>query len=106
MKESQRVNFRPQKIGFAFQLNNLVPSLNVREYVELMLRLNGKLDKNGRQRAEALLTRLGLGDRVANIIDDRCAIDTLATSNQYGAEEAIPVEPVSAPQVLKPAYAF
>jgi putative ABC transport system ATP-binding protein len=190
MKESNRVKFRRKKIGFTFQSNNLVPFLNVRENVELMLRLNGKLDKEGRQRAEALLTRLGLDDRlnnlpsqlsggqkqrvaiarslihepslvltdeptasldterayqvvqifsdliheqgkagmmvthdlrmvkfvdkviqmvdgrVANIIDDRCAIDALAASSQYGPEEAIPVETVSAPQVLEPAYAF
>ena len=42
---------------------------------------------------------------VANIIDDRCAIDSLATSSQYGVEEAIPVEPISAPQVPQPADA-
>jgi ABC-type taurine transport system ATPase subunit len=106
MKESQRVNFRHQKIGFAFQSNNLVPLLNVRENGELLPHLNGMPVKGGRQRVYALLARLGLDGRVANIIDDRCAIDTLATSNQYGAEEAIPVEPVSALQVLKPAYAF
>jgi len=44
--------------------------------------------------------------RAVNIIDDRCAIYALATSSQYGAEETIPVEPASAPQALKPAYAF
>ena len=189
MKESQRVNFRRQKIGFTFQSNNLVPFLNVRENVELMLRLNGKLDKSGRKAAEAMLARLGLDDRlnnlpsqlsggqkqrvaiarslihepslvladeptasldterayqvveifsdliheqgkagmmvthdlrmvkfvdkviqmvdgrVANIIDDRCVIDALAASSQYGTEEAIPVETVFAPQVLQPTYA-
>ena len=41
---------------------------------------------------------------VANIIDDIFAIDALATSSQQGAEEAIPVETVSAPQVLQPEY--
>jgi len=66
MSESKRTNFRGRAIGFAFQANNLVPYLNARENVELMLRLNGKLDKKGRQRAIELLTRLGLGDRLRN----------------------------------------
>lgn len=189
MKESQRVNFRRKKIGFTFQSNNLVPYLNVRENVELMLRLNGKLNNDGRQRAEDLLNRLGLDDRlnslpsqlsggqkqrvaiarslihqpslvladeptasldterayqvvqifsdliheqgkagmmvthdlrmvkfvdkviqmvdgrVANIIDDRCAIDALAASSQFSAEEAIPVEMGNAPRVVQPTFA-
>ena len=66
MSESKRTNFRGRAIGFAFQANNLVPYLNARENVELMLRLNGKLDKKGSQRATELLTRLGLGDRLRN----------------------------------------
>lgn len=66
MSESKRTNFRGRAIGFAFQANNLVPYLNARENVELMLRLNGKLDKKGHQRATELLTRLGLGDRLRN----------------------------------------
>lgn len=66
MSEGKRTNFRGHAIGFAFQANNLVPYLNAQENVELMLRLNGKLDKKGRQRAIALLTRLGLGDRLRN----------------------------------------
>lgn len=67
MKENQRVVFRRQKIGFTFQSNNLVPYLTVRENVELMLRLNRKLDKTGRRRAEELLTRLGLEERLNNL---------------------------------------
>lgn len=66
MSESRRTRFRGRAIGFSFQSNNLVPYLNARENVELMLRLNGKLDRNGRQRAEELLVRLGLGDRMRN----------------------------------------
>jgi putative ABC transport system ATP-binding protein len=43
-----------------------VPYLNAQENVELMLRLNGKLDRKGRQRAIDLLARLGLGERLHN----------------------------------------
>jgi putative ABC transport system ATP-binding protein len=66
MSESRRTRFRGQAIGFSFQSNNLVPYLNARENVELMLRLNGKLNRMTSQRAEELLVRLGLGDRMKN----------------------------------------
>ncbi|MCX6043859.1 MAG: ABC transporter ATP-binding protein [Chloroflexi bacterium] len=64
MSERKRTRFRGSSIGFSFQANNLVPYLNVQENVELMLRLNHKLDRKGRQRAIELLTRLGLGERL------------------------------------------
>jgi putative ABC transport system ATP-binding protein len=67
MSEGQRTAFRREKIGFTFQNNNLVPFLNAQENVELMLRLNGRLDKQGRERAKDLLTRLGLGERLKNL---------------------------------------
>jgi putative ABC transport system ATP-binding protein len=67
MKEAQRTRFRREKIGFTFQQNNLLPFLNAQENVELMLRLNKRLDKRGRERAQDLLTRLGLGDRLHNL---------------------------------------
>lgn len=67
MKEAQRTSFRREKIGFTFQQNNLLPFLNAQENVELMLRLNKRLDKRGRERAKDLLARLGLGDRLHNL---------------------------------------
>jgi putative ABC transport system ATP-binding protein len=67
MSEAKRTRFRREKIGFTFQSNNLVPYLTALENVELMLRLNGKLDKAGKERAQDLLVRLGLGDRLNNL---------------------------------------
>ena len=67
MKESKRTRFRGRNIGFAFQSNNLVPYLNALENVELMLRLNNRLDKENKVRARELLIRLGLGDRLRNL---------------------------------------
>ena len=66
MSEAKRTRFRGESIGFSFQSNNLVPYLTARENVELMLRLNGKLDRAAKQRAEELLVRLGLGERMKN----------------------------------------
>ncbi len=67
MNDTQRVALRREKIGFTFQANNLVPYLTALENVELMLRLNNRLDKTGKLRARELLARLGLGERLHNL---------------------------------------
>lgn len=67
MGEKDRVAMRREKIGFTFQANNLIPYLSAVENVELMLRLNNKLDKAGKLRARELLARLGLGERLNNL---------------------------------------
>jgi putative ABC transport system ATP-binding protein len=67
MDDVQRVAMRREKIGFTFQANNLVPYLTALENVELMLRLNNRLDKAGKMRARELLARLGLGERLHNL---------------------------------------
>ncbi len=67
LNESARARFRREKIGFTFQANNLVPYLTALENVELMLRLNGKYDSTGKERARELLVRLGLGERLNNL---------------------------------------
>ncbi len=66
MSEAERTRFRGEAIGFAFQANNLVPYLTALENVQLMLRLNNRLNGSGKQRAQELLTRLGLGERLRN----------------------------------------
>jgi putative ABC transport system ATP-binding protein len=67
MGDLDRVTLRREKIGFTFQANNLVPYLSAVENVELMLRLNNRLDKAGRLRARELLARLGLAERLNNL---------------------------------------
>ncbi len=67
MGEVERVALRREKIGFTFQANNLVPYLSAVENVELMLRLNNRLDKAGKLRSRELLARLGLGERLHNL---------------------------------------
>lgn len=67
MKESQRVRFRRERIGFTFQANNLVPYLTVRENVELMLRLNGRIKRQERERVVEVLDRLGLSERLNSL---------------------------------------
>ncbi len=67
ISDKERVAMRREKIGFTFQANNLVPYLSAVENVELMLRLNNKLNKTGKLRARELLARLGLGERLHNL---------------------------------------
>jgi len=67
MKENERVKFRRERIGFTFQANNLVPYLTVLENVEMMLRLNGKYNRQGRQQARDLLERLGMQERLNSL---------------------------------------
>lgn len=67
MSDADLTAFRLKNIGFTFQSNNLVPYLSALENVELMLRLNKKLDKSGKDRARELLERLGLGERLGNL---------------------------------------
>lgn len=67
MGENERVQLRRERIGFTFQANNLIPFLTAQENVELMLRLNHRLDKVGRLRSEELLARLGLEERLHNL---------------------------------------
>lgn len=67
MSDRERVAIRREKIGFTFQANNLVSYLSAVENVELMLRLNNRLDKAGRLRARELLARLGLAERLNNL---------------------------------------
>lgn len=67
MNDIERVAMRREKIGFTFQANNLVPYLTAVENVELMLRLNNKLNKAGKLRARELLARLGLAERLHNL---------------------------------------
>ncbi len=67
MNEQERVALRRSRIGFTFQSNNLISYLTASENVQFMLRLNGKGGREGRIRAEELLFRLGLGDRLRNL---------------------------------------
>ena len=67
LNETRRVTLRREKIGFTFQANNLLPYLTALENVELMLQLNNRLDKAGHLRAQELLARLGLGERMRNL---------------------------------------
>ena len=61
--ERERTLFRRHHIGIVFQFFNLIPTLTVAENVTLPLELAGG-NQTDRQRAQELLDRVGLGDRL------------------------------------------
>ena len=64
LDEDQRARLRAEQVGFVFQSFQLLDSLNALENVMLPLELEGHAD--ARQRARALLERVGLGHRLSH----------------------------------------
>lgn len=64
MPVAERTRLRRTRIGFVFQTFNLVPYLSALENVEVPLSLAGRSASHQRNRAEALLHRVGLEDRM------------------------------------------
>jgi putative ABC transport system ATP-binding protein len=64
LDEDQRARVRAEHVGFVFQSFQLLDSLNALENVMLPLELEGHAD--ARQRARALLERVGLGHRLSH----------------------------------------
>ena len=64
MKSKDLSKFRSQKIGFVFQMHNLIPNLNVLENVEIPMFETSLSSKEMRERALELLGAVGLADRV------------------------------------------
>src|SRR3990172_3889386 len=59
--------FRRENIGFIFQANNLIPFLNARENISLVLHLNGAAKREAARRAQELLEYLEIGNRPESI---------------------------------------
>lgn len=63
MKDSDRIDFRLQNIGFVFQHYNLIPVFTARENVSFIMLLQKRDKKEIRKRADELLDQVGLGER-------------------------------------------
>ena len=59
--------FRARTVGFVFQLHNLLPTLTALENVEVPMRGQPLRRRARRERAEALLEMVGLGDRMKHL---------------------------------------
>ncbi len=69
LAEPARTLFRRQHVGFVYQFFNLIPTLDVEENVRLVLELNGVRGAAARRRSGAILTEVGLGDRLHSATD-------------------------------------
>ncbi|MCL4736523.1 MAG: ABC transporter ATP-binding protein [Candidatus Omnitrophica bacterium] len=64
LDSEQRAKVRQEKIGFVFQTFNLVPYLTALENVQIPLYLAGLEEDDQKTKAEVLLNRVGLGERL------------------------------------------
>lgn len=63
MKDSERIDFRLQNIGFVFQHYNLIPVFTARENVAFIMLLQNRDKAEIQRRTDELLDQVGLGDR-------------------------------------------
>ena len=64
MDDEARVKFRNRHIGFVFQFHHLLPEFSAIENASMPLRIARMSVAEARPKAEALLKRVGLGDRL------------------------------------------
>ena len=63
LSDDDLTDLRRDRLGYVFQFYNLIPTLTARENIETPMQFRGKSKSERRDRAAALLTRVGLGDR-------------------------------------------
>ncbi len=66
MPDAKKSEYRARRTGFVFQSYNLLPILSAEENVEMPLLIAGRPAKEARAEARAILTQMGLGDRVGH----------------------------------------
>ena len=64
MSDAARVEFRCRNVGFVFQFHHLLPEFDALENVEMPMRIAREPLRAARERAAALLGRVGLGERL------------------------------------------
>jgi lipoprotein-releasing system ATP-binding protein len=64
MDDEARVRFRNRHVGFVFQFHHLLPEFTAVENVAMPLLIAGQPTREAKSRAEALLVRVGLGQRL------------------------------------------
>ena len=63
LSDDELTDLRRDRLGYVFQFYNLIPTLTARENIETPMQFRGKSRSERRERAAALLARVGLGDR-------------------------------------------
>jgi putative ABC transport system ATP-binding protein len=81
MSDMERTTYRGRNIGFVFQSYNLIPALTTTENVSIPLLLNGVSRAEATSRAEAMLSQVGLGDK----------LNTLPTELSGGQQQRVAI---------------
>ena len=66
MPDGDRVAFRNRRVGFVFQFHHLLPEFSALENAEMPMRIARMKIADARPRAEELLRRVGLADRLTH----------------------------------------
>ena len=66
LNDDKRTAVRRTQIGFVYQFHHLLPEFSALDNVAMPQRIAGRSKVQARERAEDLLTRLGLGARIAH----------------------------------------
>lgn len=66
LSDKKRTKARNQQLGFVYQFHHLLPEFSALENVAIPLLLAGKSSKVAREEATAILTRVGLSDRLTH----------------------------------------
>ena len=64
LPDADVVAFRNRRVGFVFQFHHLLPEFNALENAEMPMRIARKTVNEAQGRATALLSRVGLGERL------------------------------------------
>jgi lipoprotein-releasing system ATP-binding protein len=64
LSDADLVAFRNRHVGFVFQFHHLLPEFTALENAEMPMRIARRAPAERRERATALLTRVGLGERL------------------------------------------
>ncbi len=66
LPDAEVVSFRNSRVGFVFQFHHLLPEFSALENAEMPMRIARLPRTEARARAEALLSRVGLADRLTH----------------------------------------